>query len=142
MRKLITVLTLTTLLSPVVALAQTNYSETRTWSGAPVDNRDVHRRQGGYQGPSRVTKVADLSRFQSDDQDVILEGYIINRIGKDDYTFKDDTGSIAIELDDDIRLVNINEHTKVRIYGEYDGGFDNRVDVDRVEVMPARVSAR
>ncbi len=138
MRTFITALTMATLLSPMVAMAQSDFSTARTMDGAPAGSYDAYRRQGGYQGPAHVTKVADLSRFHSDDQEVILEGYIVNRIGKDDYTFKDDTGTIAIELDDDIRLGNINENTKVRLYGEYDGGFDNRVEVDRVEVMPAR----
>jgi uncharacterized protein (TIGR00156 family) len=36
-----------------------------------------------------------------DDRNVILEGYLIKKIKEEHYLFKDDTGEIEIEIDDE-----------------------------------------
>ena len=68
---------------------------------------------------------------------VTLEGYIIRRINNDDlYEFKDSTGTITVDIDNNKWPGQINDKTKVRLYGEVDRDFMNvEIDVDRVDIV-------
>ncbi len=93
-----------------------------------------------YDGPmaNTTTSTVQDALKARDDTDVRLEGYIINYIKEDKYTFQDSTGTIVVEVSNKImNNVNINEKTKVIIYGEVDSDFGkrNRVDVDRLQVV-------
>jgi uncharacterized protein (TIGR00156 family) len=70
---------------------------------------------------------------------VVLEGYITQKIGHELYLFKDDTGVVHIDLDDDDwpHQTTVNEKTKVRIFGEVDKKRNGAVeiDVDHVTVI-------
>ncbi len=73
----------------------------------------------------------------SDDTKLTLEGYIINHLKKDKYTFRDNTGTIVIEIDDeDFRGIEVNDKTLVRLHGEVDKDFSHvDFDVDRIEIV-------
>ena len=45
-------------------------------------------------GPSKVISVQQLKANGQDDQLVVLEGYLVDQVGHEDYTFKDETGTI------------------------------------------------
>lgn len=88
---------------------------------------------GGFNGPSfkqsSVTTVAK-AKHAYDDTYVTLRGNITNKIGKEKYTFKDSTGSIRVEIDDDVwRGLNVTPKMKVTIYGKVDHD-DGRVEID------------
>ena len=89
----------------------------------------------GYQGPINITKVKDLSSFGFIDQDAIIQGRLVKRIDIERFEFKDETGSVTVEMDDDIHLPNVNEKTVVRLYGEYEGGFEQEFEADYVEII-------
>lgn len=95
--------------------------------------------QGGFQGPgatSTVVKVAELSGFGMDDRPVILEGNVIQQLNHEMYKFSDGTGTINVEMDDDMPLPAFNSSTRVRLYGEIDSEFmGNKVDVKRIELI-------
>ena len=51
-------------------------------------------------GPTNhATTVKNLLENGRDDQLVVLEGYIVDQVRRKDYTFKDETGTITVEID-------------------------------------------
>ncbi len=102
----------------------------------------------GYTGPGSDAKpaaaaaqVTTVKQAQSaaDDTPVVLEGVITKRIGGEHYEFKDATGSIQVEIDNDDwpAGASVSENTKVRLTGEVDHHKMKAtdIDVDRVEVL-------
>ena len=77
---------------------------------------------GGFQGPSAVdvVTVEQASRMKDDSQ-VILRGSIESSLGDEKYLFKDKTGSIRIEIDDDDwKGLVVKPSDVVEIRGEVD----------------------
>ena len=95
--------------------------------------------QGGYQGPgamSAVTKVKEISGYSMDDRHVVLEGNVTQQLNHEMYSFTDGSGTVTIEIDDDMPLPTFDAKTRVRLYGEVDSEFSgNRVEVDYLEVI-------
>ncbi|MBD9633049.1 NirD/YgiW/YdeI family stress tolerance protein [Pseudomonas sp. LABIM340] len=102
----------------------------------------------GYTGPGSDAKpaaaaaqVTTVKQAQSahDDTPVVLEGVITKRIGGEHYEFKDATGSIEVEIDNDDWPAGaaVSENTKVRLTGEVDHHKlkATDIDVDRVEIL-------
>lgn len=70
-------------------------------------------------------------------QHVVLEGYIEQHLRGDKYMFKDGTGKITIEIDDDDwRGLTVDPTTKVQIKGEVDKGLfeETTIDVDMIQL--------
>ncbi|PJG85165.1 YgiW/YdeI family stress tolerance OB fold protein [Conservatibacter flavescens] len=113
--------------------------------------------QGGFQDPNRpavhqkaergskhgggfinsaqaVSKVAESNSWK-DDQYVVLEGNITEQVGKDDFTFKDDTGSIEVEIDRRAWAgQTVSPTDRVKIYAEVDKSWNKiELEVNRVE---------
>ena len=99
---------------------------------------------GGFFGPvsgERIDTVKDASRSW-DDTRVVLVGNIVSRqAGYDDiYTFRDKTGSILVEIDDELFHAlgqKVTPQTVVRISGEVDKEFmeGTQIDVEHMEVV-------
>jgi uncharacterized protein (TIGR00156 family) len=94
---------------------------------------------GGFDGPgatSRVVSVTTVSNL-GDDTKVILEGYLIKQIRDEHYIFKDNTGEIEVEIDDeDFRGAKVTPKTKLRISGEVDKDWESiKIDVDYLEIL-------
>jgi uncharacterized protein (TIGR00156 family) len=100
----------------------------------PTDNA-----QGGFSSPtasvSSVLSVlnADMSR---DDSLVTLTGYIVESLGDEQYTFKDNSGTIQVEIENDKwSNLKVTPSTKITIYGEIDKDFDyTKIDVERLNI--------
>ncbi|AWH19008.1 stress-induced protein YgiW [Stenotrophomonas sp. ZAC14D2_NAIMI4_7] len=94
--------------------------------------------QAQYTGPgatSAVTTVAE-ARSQRDDQPVVLQGKLIAKVGHERYRFKDASGEIEVEIDDD-DLPNhqaIGADTLVELHGEVDTHRFKPTDID-VEIV-------
>ncbi len=95
-----------------------------------------------FKGPGGVpeVKTAVLVAQAMDDTPCILEGYIVARLTPydDKYTFKDDTGTVVVEIDDELFYGrDITPQHKVRIAGEVDGETfrTNQVDVEWMEII-------
>ncbi|MCY1179985.1 Bacterial OB fold (BOF) protein [compost metagenome] len=100
----------------------------------------------GYTGPgsdaprpasAQVTTVK-AAEAAADDTPVVLEGTVSKRIRGEHYEFKDATGSIRVEIDDEDwpSGAQVSDSTKVRLVGEVDNDRDGReIDVDRVELV-------
>ena len=74
---------------------------------------------------------------KGDDTNVTLEGYLVKKTKEEHYLFKDDTGEIEIEIDDeDFRGQQVAPQTKVRIIGEVDRDKNTiTIDADYLEVL-------
>lgn len=90
--------------------------------------------QGGFQGPGLpVSSVAEAEKM-SDDTPVVLVGQIEKSLGDEKYLFKDKTGSIAVEIDnEDWNGLVVKPEDTVEIRGEVDKGFrSTEIDVDQI----------
>lgn len=92
--------------------------------------------------PSAMPHVATVGQALAapDDAMTVIEGYIVNRLKHEHYTFRDDTGrTIEIELDDKYLPPGrqINDKTRVRISGEVDRHLyrPNDIDVKHIEIL-------
>ncbi|WP_252177342.1 NirD/YgiW/YdeI family stress tolerance protein [Endozoicomonas sp. 4G] len=94
-----------------------------------------------YTGPSStptINDVASIIENPTDDTRVELTGYLTNKIDNETYTFSDGKDSIQVEIDaKEMPKVAINEKTKVKIFGEVEGGaFETtEIEVERMSVM-------
>lgn len=91
---------------------------------------------GGFKGPSAaITTVADALKAK-DDTLVVLTGHIEKETAKEKYLFKDATGSIIVEIDnEDWQGQNVTPADTVVIHGEVDKEIMHspEIDVDRIE---------
>ncbi|WP_299805196.1 YgiW/YdeI family stress tolerance OB fold protein [uncultured Shewanella sp.] len=97
----------------------------------------AHEQKGGFIGPSNVNvQTVAVALDAKDDTPVTLTGYIVSGLGDEEYTFRDDTGEIIIEIDDhDWNGVEATPETKVVIQGEVDSGWSySTIDVDTVKL--------
>ena len=93
----------------------------------------------GYSGPGATdpVKTAATALQAKDDTHVVLEGHLSQKLENERYIFKDDSGTINVEIDDDkLPVGGVNDKTRVRLTGEVDKGLTaTEVDVDVVEVL-------
>ncbi|MDT3306713.1 YgiW/YdeI family stress tolerance OB fold protein [Shewanella vaxholmensis] len=95
--------------------------------------------QGGFQGPSVRQVIHDVvsALNASDDAQIELTGHIISFIGHDDYIFRDATGDIKVEIDDDLWRGNtVTPETQVIIRGEVDKNWSEvTIDADNIQIV-------
>lgn len=55
---------------------------------------------GGFQGTTATINLSTVAaaKQMNDDSRVMLKGYIIESLGDEEYTFKDDSGTITVEI--------------------------------------------
>ncbi len=91
----------------------------------------------GYTGPGAKTiNTVAAAQAAGDDIYVVLQGHIIRKLGDEKYEFKDSTGTITVEIDDeDLPQVAFDDKTQVKLTGEVDKGlFQLDIDVDLLEI--------
>ena len=74
----------------------------------------------------------------ADDTAVTLEGVLIRKLVDETYEFKDATGIVRAEIDDEEFSVGqpVGSDTRVRLFGEVDRGLGSiEIDVKRMEVL-------
>lgn len=100
---------------------------------------DGGKKYGGFSGPSAMTSsTVQAAKKMRDNSSVTLTGNIVQRIGGDKYIFRDPTGEITIEIDDeDFRGQTVTPQNTVRISGEIDKEFGRgtEIDVERLDVI-------
>ncbi len=94
---------------------------------------------GGFTGPGavNVTTAAAVEKAH-DDAVAVLEGYLVEQVKSDLYIFKDDSGTVLVEIDhEDFLGASVTPQTRVRLIGEVDKGVFERtkVDVERLEII-------
>lgn len=85
------------------------------------------------EGRTPLTSVADVLKNKTDDYPVVITGTIVKKTGDEKYEFKDETGAIQAEIDDE-DLYNITvDGAKVTLTGEIDiEGDVVEIDADTV----------
>lgn len=89
-------------------------------------------------GPSNVTTVKNLLDSGKDDQLATLEGYIVQQVKHEKYMFRDSTGEMLVEIDDEVfKGQRVDPKTKVRIDGELERDFmkKDKVDVYNLTIL-------
>ncbi len=108
-----------------------------TTATAHYHDQNCPRHSCGYQqNGTPLTSVAQ-TRNAGDDTLVSLQGQIVNHIRDDKFLFKDATGSVVIEVDDDdMRAINLRPGTAVHIRGKVDRktNRENEIDVKWIEL--------
>ena len=121
---------MTKILLVISALIVFTNTANAQFSGAPANPQY----SGGFEGPSlapsmpTTVKAALAAR---DDTMVVLSGRIINSLGDEKYTFKDNTGEIIVEIDDDEwNGVKVTPDNIVEITGEVDKEWYKPTKID------------
>lgn len=85
--------------------------------------------------PAASVVTTQQAKTLADDVEVVLEGRITRLIRNEHYRFKDSSGWIEVEIDDDDwNGVTTTPQQQVRLIGEIDRNRRSvKVDVDRVE---------
>lgn len=94
---------------------------------------------GGFTGPDRTEQVSVSQALElGDDSQVRLTGVITESLGDEKYRFKDDSGSLIVEIDnEDWGDVQATPDTPLILWGEIDKDWnETELDVDRVELAP------
>ncbi len=123
MKKIVTAIAATMILAPSLVLAKGDHKFDATIQ---------------YTGPVELTAVntllEDTSMFT--EQNVVVEGHLLKQVNRDTFIFSDGNAEIQVELDDDINMATpIDATTKVRLYGEYEGGKVPEIEVEHLQVL-------
>lgn len=90
-----------------------------------VEYTHPSQEQGGYQAGSAVMTV-DKAKALSNDQWVMLRGKIEKRLSDENYLFRDNTGTIVVEIDEKYWAgVTVGPEDKVEISGKLDKKFNS-----------------
>lgn len=94
---------------------------------------------GGFVGGDNSREIVTVTALEDmqDDAYVILQGTITGKIGSETYTFKDNTGTIQIEIDDDDwNGLTVRPEDVVIIEGELDKNWTgpDEIDVDVIRL--------
>ena len=93
----------------------------------------------GYTGPGATPQVTTVAAAleAADDTHVVLEGQIVKRLQDELYEFKDASGTIHVEIDDEHWPAQaVSEKAMVKITGEVDRDLMSReVDVEHLEII-------
>ncbi|MCF7506437.1 NirD/YgiW/YdeI family stress tolerance protein [Vibrio sp. L3-7] len=121
----------TIILAPTFAMAGDHHSDNG-------NSNNKHESAIAYTGPIETVSVASLLENTSmfSEQDTVVDGKIVRQLKSDTFIFSDGQSEIQIELDDDIRLAApLTADTKIRIFGEYEGGKTPEIEVDHIQVL-------
>lgn len=88
---------------------------------------------GGFVGPGAGGSATTVQQALSmrDDTPVVLTGKIVSSLGDEKYLFRDATGEIIIEIDDDDwRGITVTPDATLEIVGEVDKEFMDKTKID------------
>jgi uncharacterized protein (TIGR00156 family) len=93
---------------------------------------------GGFEGPDhyQTVTVAETAGLP-DDAAVRLEGFVVKALGDEEYEFRDDTGTLVVEIDDDdCGGLEATPELRVQIHGEIDHERQQvELDVDGIRAV-------
>ena len=88
-----------------------------------------------------VSQVSEVKNMP-DDSMVYVQGYLIQNLGNENYTFQDDSGTMTVEIDDDLMGSNAySPTTLVWIAAEVDKQGDVvALEAEEIQFMPNQAS--
>lgn len=93
-----------------------------------------------YTGPQEQNKVSVAQlKDVADDNWVTLEGKLVKHLGGENYMFRDATGEVEVEVDQDVwRGTEVGPDDVIRIRGEVDHSWNKtEVEVESLEKVGA-----
>jgi uncharacterized protein (TIGR00156 family) len=105
-------------------------------SAAALAQADGFNGPGDRPQPATAAEAATLP----DDAKVTLSGYIVRSLGDEQYEFRDATGTLVVEIDDDEwQGAEITPNDPVELTGEIDHeGQDLELEVDHIRLTQAQ----
>lgn len=101
----------------------------------------AHAQSGGFIGAESSEVLTTLAAADRPDESrVRLVGHVIEKLGDEKYLFRDDSGTIVVEIDnDDWNGVTATAETRVEISGEVDREWrilsrEIEIDVDSIRL--------
>lgn len=84
----------------------------------------------------KISTIAEALKMK-DDSYVTIQGNIEKKLSSDKYLFRDSTGTMTVEIDEDKwEGQDVNSKTKLELQGEIDKGIiSTELDVDRVKII-------
>ena len=91
-------------------------------------------RGGGFTAPGPALSTVQQAKDMRDDSPVTLQGHIVQHLGDDHYLFKDNTGTINVEIDHKRwQGQNVGPNDLVEISGEVEKDWSELgIDVKRI----------
>lgn len=88
-----------------------------------------------------ISQVSDVNNMPEDTM-VYIQGYLINNLGNEMYTFQDNSGSITVEIDDDLLAANsATPNTLVWIAAEVNkDGNVTSLEAEEIQFLPSQAS--
>ncbi len=88
-----------------------------------------------------ISQVSDVSNMP-DDTTVYIQGYLIQNLGNEMYMFQDDSGTIAIEIDEDLLASNaVQPNALVWIVAEVNkDGQVTSLEAEEVQLLPSQAT--
>lgn len=121
---------------PAALAAALALSLTLGVSGALAKGPDGgYTNRGGYTGPGPALSTVKQARDMRDDSHVTLKGHIIQHLGGERYVFKDDTGTVNVEIDNKRwQGQNVGPNDLVEISGEVEKDW-NELEIDVKQII-------
>ncbi len=103
-----------------------------------ADSTQAYQAGGGFMGKVQTSTVQEALK-KPDNTYVVLQGKIVNRVSDDKYIFKDQTGSITVEIDNDKWIgQTVDTNDIIEITGE----VEKRLGQTSVDVSTVKKIAR
>ncbi|MGQ6548136.1 YgiW/YdeI family stress tolerance OB fold protein [Serratia sp. IR-2025] len=119
-----------------VMFAGFSFSAVAQHGGFLSSDNQEHTQGGFKESAHSLSSVAQAKRLQ-DDTWVVLEGNIIKQLGHELYEFRDQSGTINVDIDDQRWMgQTLSPQDKVRIEGEVDKSMGTiEIDVKNLTVL-------
>ena len=120
---------------PVVLAASCALAFTLGVTGALANSQTGgYTNMGGYTGPGPAVSTVEQAKAMRDDTHLALRGRIVQHLGGKHYLFRDDTGTIEVEIENKRwQGQSVGPDDVVEIYGEVDKEWNElAIDVDRI----------
>lgn len=100
------------------------------------DKNKISKKGGFVDTTIKPMSIEEVNKM-SDNEYVVLQGYITKKLGNEKYNFSDGNNNIVIEIDDkNWNGQTVTPKDKVTIYGELDKNFtDTGIDVKSLKVI-------
>lgn len=109
--------------------------------GIALFSHNVMATNAAHTNNKPVSKISDV-KAMPDDTEVVIQGVIVQNLGDENYLVKDDSGTVTIEIDEDLVQGNtITPEAEVLITATVDQD-DNvtSLDAEEIQFMPAKAT--
>lgn len=109
--------------------------------GIALFSHNVMATNAAHTNNKPVSKISDV-KAMPDDTEVVIQGVIVQNLGDENYLVKDDSGTVNIEIDEDLVQGNtITPEAEVLITATVDQE-DNvtSLEAEEIQFMPAKAT--